>query len=262
MSKETVFGYEVASAQQQRRTALIIVAVIVFILTSAAAAFILPSLYRHYTYTQTEGTVADLEIQCQYKIRSLSKRGTGPVFDLMDCATARAEAAKIDHPLGEIREIAIVGVDYLTADGQSLRSSFMLPAGAARDLQIGGPVAIEYDPDDPSLIQRTATNNFALTHESRYGLEESEGAEAQSVPAPAETKVEVSETVHAIASVIAWVIVALMLIAPFAIGYGIWRWLRRGKSPKIKTSPVAASRIANVTATRAAMATRRRASAP
>jgi hypothetical protein len=192
-SMKDALGIKVAPPEQQRKMALIMLGAILAIGGGACLAFMTPELIRHYTSLPAEGRVTAIEIKCHYLINRFNKRGSGMVTDLVDCAEARRVAAEVDHAMGQVREVAIVHVDYATEDGGSGTSWLDLPIGAARDLAVGHTIEIGYDPEYTDRIHRRASNPLALSHAGRYGITrptktiaEAPAAAAVEIAAPAE----------------------------------------------------------------------------
>lgn len=272
MSLKDALGIKVAPREQQRKMALIVLGVVVAIGGGACLAFMTPELIRHYTSLPAEGRITAIETKCHYQIKRFNKRGPAEVTDLVDCAEARRVAAEIDHAMGQVREVAIVHVDYATADGGGGKSWLDLPAEAASDLAVGQTIEIGYDPEYTHRIHRRASNPFALTHAGRYGITRSTktiadapeptAADVAAPAAPSAPAVETArprpEPSEAIKTFSWYAARVIMLAMAFGVLWGIraaWRLARRlirgapaaPAAARSAPSAVATSRIASVT---------------
>ena len=266
MGKSTFLGVEIAPAEQQRRMALVLLGLLVIVGAAAPLAFMLPELIRHSKHVPAEGRITAIETKCHYQVHRLGKRGPAQVTDLVDCHEARRIAAEVEHAMGEVREVAIVKVDYTIADGSPGSSWFDIPAGAAADLGVGQPITIGYDPEYPHRIHRRASNPFALTHEGRFGISRgtrpagsevapAEVTRAAPAVATAKPRSEPSEAIKTFSWYAARIIVLAMLIGVLWGVRATWRLARRlirgtpagASAGRPAASPVAASRIASVT---------------
>lgn len=266
MGKSTFLGVEIAPAEQQRRTALVLLGLLVIVGAGAPVAFMLPELIRHYKHVPAEGRITAIETKCHYQVHRLGKRGPAQVTDLVDCHEARRIAAEVDHAMGEVREVAIVKVDYTIADGSPGSSWLDLPAGAAADLVVGQPITIGYDPEYPHRVHRRASNPFALTHEGRFGITRgarpagsevapAEATRAAPVVEPVSPRPQPSEAIKTFSWYAARIIVLAMLIGMLWGVRATWRLVSRSlgggsvarSAAKPDRGDIAAARIARAT---------------
>ncbi len=224
-------GLKVAPAAQRRKAAWIMLAVTLVLGGGAIGAFVGPYAWRHYTYMPAEARVTHLETLCHYQIKRFNKRGPAQVTGLVDCAAAEAEAARIDHAMGEIRRVAVVGVSFSTAEGGLVSASFEVPVAAVADVVLGQSLAIQYDPERPYQVQRLADHPFALAAENRYAGAAAIATQAKEEQArkvrEARKPVEPGSTLYQVSSVIAWIIIALMGLAILWVIRALWRLARR-----------------------------------
>lgn len=237
MSLKDTLGLRIASREQQRRVAWIALGCILVIGFGAAGAFVGPYAWRHYTFVAVQARVTAIDTLCQYQIKRLSKRGPAQVTGLVDCATAEAEAARIDHVMGEIVRVAVVSVAFESVDGTPYKTSFDVREEAVADLQLGQTLAIQYDPEKPGRVQRLADHPFALTAAGRY-----DGAKAAAKRSAEAAKVRAGDTrtkferakdgepmggLEIFANTVAWIIIALMGVAILWAVRLVWRLARR-----------------------------------
>lgn len=250
MMRNTVLGVTIAPAAQQWRVAKIMIGVVLAITVGASGAFVGPFVYRHYTYVDAEAMVTAKEIKCHYQINRLNKRGAAQVTDLVDCAEARRVAARVDHAMGEIRQVAVVRVTYRLADGAPMGSWFDLPADAAADISAGRSLTIQYHPDLPHRIQRRADDPFALVARNRYA---GAAAIARAAPAapratgPERPKFQLAKDGEPMSGIeifsrgLAWIIVAAMAIGILWVLRWLWRLARRLKLPNVEAGLAAST---------------------